>query len=397
LYPAIFLLVWIWGIIDRIQNLASPTPSFALTLLHAFFAPCQGLLDAIAYGFTNNIVRNAAKRLICCRWRDLSHAIANGGLDNDDSSVSRADYLNDDSMTRGSSVAGGLGHGYGAGDIGALSRSSSAAAHLTTSPSGDWKSFKSSGTNTRAISALSGYHAAAALPVSSSNQNIGKGQLISSGVMIGPGVGFGGNGGTGVTIAAGIVSDHNRRLSSGSAHSLGSNGSSGVGVPPPANSFTSQASEYDRYTSNGSNQSQFQSAGGVQNGGRVTVAIGPRTTSSASSVSDMVPPTTPTALPPFKPSSLASSSSSSSSVPRASHHYHSHIHNNIVSPLSSSPPEPTNLITATSDGLMTVSSPSASPSTIVMKKDKRGESYGAHRQHGPRIDDDDDGDVARDT
>ncbi|ORX48978.1 hypothetical protein BCR36DRAFT_328797 [Piromyces finnis] len=50
LYLLVLFLTWIWGTINRIQNIKSPDhPIFILYLLHGIFTPLQGFLNSIVY------------------------------------------------------------------------------------------------------------------------------------------------------------------------------------------------------------------------------------------------------------------------------------------------------------------------------------------------------------
>eukprot|EP00911_Craspedida_sp_UC1_P000204 UC1_evm1s154 len=66
-YPLVYLLCSIFGLVNRIQNAASPgTPIFALYLLHSLTAPMQGLLNALVYatsgGFWRQCTPSGIKR-----------------------------------------------------------------------------------------------------------------------------------------------------------------------------------------------------------------------------------------------------------------------------------------------------------------------------------------------
>lgn len=58
LYPIIYLVCSIFGLINRIQNAANPgNPVFGLAILHAIFAPLQGVLNAVAYGLDKETMK----------------------------------------------------------------------------------------------------------------------------------------------------------------------------------------------------------------------------------------------------------------------------------------------------------------------------------------------------
>jgi Slime mold cyclic AMP receptor len=54
LHIVAFFFVWVWGSINRIQNLVDPSePVLALYALHAFFTPLQGFLNSTIYFYNN--------------------------------------------------------------------------------------------------------------------------------------------------------------------------------------------------------------------------------------------------------------------------------------------------------------------------------------------------------
>jgi len=58
LYTIAFFFTWIWGIINRIQNAIDPSYKiYELYVLHTFFTPFQGFMNAIAYGLTEQKLR----------------------------------------------------------------------------------------------------------------------------------------------------------------------------------------------------------------------------------------------------------------------------------------------------------------------------------------------------
>jgi len=55
----------VWGLADRIQNAVDPDePSFFLSFMHSLFTPAQGILDALAYGLTNTVIRRGCRKII---------------------------------------------------------------------------------------------------------------------------------------------------------------------------------------------------------------------------------------------------------------------------------------------------------------------------------------------
>ena len=58
LYIAVFFLVRMWSVINRLQNWANPeAPSFALYLLHSIFSPLQGFCNSLVYGCNTRLRR----------------------------------------------------------------------------------------------------------------------------------------------------------------------------------------------------------------------------------------------------------------------------------------------------------------------------------------------------
>jgi len=63
-YPLAFVIVWVPGLINRMQNSIDPTNQYlSLFFLHLFFVPLQGFLNALAYGWNENLLKRY-KRLI---------------------------------------------------------------------------------------------------------------------------------------------------------------------------------------------------------------------------------------------------------------------------------------------------------------------------------------------
>ncbi|KAJ3123509.1 hypothetical protein HK098_001856 [Nowakowskiella sp. JEL0407] len=55
-----FFLNWLWGSVNRIQNMIDPLhPIFALFLMHAIFTPLQGFLNFIAYFLVHFLFRSS--------------------------------------------------------------------------------------------------------------------------------------------------------------------------------------------------------------------------------------------------------------------------------------------------------------------------------------------------
>lgn len=78
MYLGIFAFVRIWSILDRVADVFSPEPIFALALLHALFSPMQGFANAIVYGLNGVVVNSWKTRCRCCR-----RSQGNGGFDAD--------------------------------------------------------------------------------------------------------------------------------------------------------------------------------------------------------------------------------------------------------------------------------------------------------------------------
>ena len=75
LYPLVFVLTWLPGLVHRILNAADvhDVPAW-IFFLHAFCGSSQGLFDAVVYGTTNTRVRQWWKELICCDESDTGIA-----------------------------------------------------------------------------------------------------------------------------------------------------------------------------------------------------------------------------------------------------------------------------------------------------------------------------------
>jgi hypothetical protein len=58
LYPVTSMIIWTFPLANRIQNMIHPHhPVFVLFYLHGFFAPLQGFVDSIIYGWTSYLSR----------------------------------------------------------------------------------------------------------------------------------------------------------------------------------------------------------------------------------------------------------------------------------------------------------------------------------------------------
>jgi len=65
LYPAIFVITWVWGFVHRIEDASSNQTAYFIAVMHAVFTPLQGLLDAMLYGLTNTVIRDGCRHIIC--------------------------------------------------------------------------------------------------------------------------------------------------------------------------------------------------------------------------------------------------------------------------------------------------------------------------------------------
>jgi len=64
-YPAVFVIVWIPGVINRMQISIDPTNQYlVLFFFHLFFVPLQGFLNAFAYGWNENLLKKYKKLIV---------------------------------------------------------------------------------------------------------------------------------------------------------------------------------------------------------------------------------------------------------------------------------------------------------------------------------------------
>jgi len=74
LYTMAFFFTWIWGITNRIQNTVDPTyPIYELYVLHTFFTPFQGFLNAVCYGLTEQKLRTGYGIFLAKLKEKISH------------------------------------------------------------------------------------------------------------------------------------------------------------------------------------------------------------------------------------------------------------------------------------------------------------------------------------
>ena len=62
-YIAVFVVVWFFGFVNHIVEICAGRPVFGTALLHAFFVPLQGFMNACCYGGIGSQLSRVAKRL----------------------------------------------------------------------------------------------------------------------------------------------------------------------------------------------------------------------------------------------------------------------------------------------------------------------------------------------
>ena len=62
-YIAVFVLAWFFGLLNRFAEACAGRPVFGTALLHAFFVPLQGFMNACCYGGIGSQLSRVAKRL----------------------------------------------------------------------------------------------------------------------------------------------------------------------------------------------------------------------------------------------------------------------------------------------------------------------------------------------
>eukprot|EP01095_Lingulamoeba_sp_RSL-Kostka_P000519 TRINITY_DN10801_c1_g2_i1.p1 TRINITY_DN10801_c1_g2~~TRINITY_DN10801_c1_g2_i1.p1 ORF type:complete len:189 (+),score=19.67 TRINITY_DN10801_c1_g2_i1:119-685(+) len=103
-YPIIFVLVWTPPLINRIYNWSTDDDHFILLLLQTITAPSQGFLNAIAYGFDDEL-RSKYRLLFstycscccyndcCCKKREYKEESENTATDSAFSKSKKESYL----------------------------------------------------------------------------------------------------------------------------------------------------------------------------------------------------------------------------------------------------------------------------------------------------------------
>lgn len=74
-----FVQCWSWGTVNRLYESFTGDTVFWLTVLHKTFSSCQGMLNALAYGFTPGVREEVAKMFSCCLLKSGEGSFAETG------------------------------------------------------------------------------------------------------------------------------------------------------------------------------------------------------------------------------------------------------------------------------------------------------------------------------